>query len=82
MDTTDGFSEHDTMPLFPGGHSHHNWGFTSNGIVTITLEATGRRLGATTNETSLATTFTFHVLPIPDAPDSPFACGRKRTGPA
>ena len=73
MDTSDGFSEQDHVPLFPGGHSHHNWGFTSNGIVTITLQATGRRLGAATNETSLETALTFHVLPIPDEPDSPFA---------
>jgi hypothetical protein len=73
MDTTDGFSARDNVPLYPGGHSHHNWGFTSNGIVTITLQATGRRLGATTNETSLATALSFHVLPIPDEPDSPFA---------
>jgi hypothetical protein len=73
MDTSDGVGEDDAMPLFPGGHSHHNWGFTSNGIVTINLEATARRLGASTNETSLPTTITFHVLPIPDAPDSPFA---------
>jgi len=73
MDTTDGVNEQDTVPLHPGGHSHHNWGFTSNGIVAINLQATARRLGAATNETSIETTVTFHVLPLPDEPESPFA---------
>jgi surface-anchored protein len=73
MDTSDGISDLDNVPLFPGGHSHHNWGFTSNGIVTITLQAVGRRVGAATNETSLETTIVFYVQPVPDTPDSPFA---------
>jgi hypothetical protein len=73
VDTTDGVDELDAVPLHPGGHSHHNWGFTSNGIVSINLQATARRLGAATNETSIETTVTFHVLPLPDEPESPFA---------
>jgi hypothetical protein len=73
VDTTDGVNEQDAVPLYPGGHSHHNWGFTSNGIVAVNLQVTARRLGATANETSIETTVTFHVLPLPEEPESPFA---------
>jgi hypothetical protein len=81
MDTTDGTNELDTIPLYPGGHSHHNWGFTSNGIVTVTFQATAQRVGATTNETSLATDLVFHVLPIPEAPETPFGRWQKTHWP-
>jgi surface-anchored protein len=67
FDTSNGIDEGDQAALHPGGHSHHHWGFSSNGVVRVTLQANGWQLGAITNETSLATTFTFHVLPIADS---------------
>jgi hypothetical protein len=81
MNTADGLDGADAMPLHPGGHSHHNWGFTSNGVVTVTLQATGRRMGAETNETSLATELVFHVLPIPETPVTPFSLWQQAQWP-
>jgi surface-anchored protein len=81
MNSADGLDEVDAVPLHPGGHSHHNWGFTSNGVVTLTLQATARLTGASTNETSSPTDIVFHVLPIPDPPETPFSLWQQAQWP-
>jgi surface-anchored protein len=81
MNTADGLDRADALPLHPGGHSHHNWGFTSNGAVTLTFLATARLPGGSTNETSSETEIVFHVLPIPESPDTPFSLWQQAQWP-
>lgn len=71
MNTHDGVGPEDWFPELPGGHSHANWGFTTNGVYRLTLVASGRRLGESTNVQSAPTPVTFHVEPLPPTP-SPF----------
>lgn len=72
MNSRDGLGETDTFPQLLGGHSHANWGFSTSGVYRVTLQAEARRLGETTNQVSVPTTFTFHVLPLPPEVASPF----------
>lgn len=64
MDTRDGIGPNDRLTPFVGGHEHHNWGFTTNGIYRAYFQASGRIPGQTTNLVSAETPFTFHVLPL------------------
>jgi surface-anchored protein len=68
MNTRDGLGPDDAVTLPIGAHQHYNWGFTTNGIYRLTLQAEGRRVGETTNLVSEPTTFTFHVRPLPPSP--------------
>lgn len=68
MNSRDGLGPEDGVELPIGGHSHYNWGFTTNGIYRLTFQAEGRRMGETTNLVSDAVTFTFHVRPLPPSP--------------
>jgi surface-anchored protein len=81
VDGTDGFDDRDAIPLPAGGHSHHNWGFTTNGIYRVRLQAEGRRAGIATNDLSLETVLTFHVLPLPPSEETPFQRWQRRHWP-
>lgn len=72
MDTTDGVSAADHVPVAVGGHAHYNWGFTTNGVFEVVLQAFGQRAGVATNDFSLPTALRFEVEPLPPEPDSPF----------
>ncbi|MBL9138824.1 MAG: choice-of-anchor M domain-containing protein [Verrucomicrobiales bacterium] len=65
FDSSNGFGTDDSFPQLVGGHSHGNWGFTTNGIYFITLQAFGQRIGESTNIFSPPTVFEFHVEPVP-----------------
>lgn len=71
LDSSDGFGPEDSFPQLVGGHSHGNWGFTTNGVYFVTLQAVGQRIGETTNIFSPPTVLEFHVEPVP-ASLSPF----------
>jgi surface-anchored protein len=65
MNSRDGITSADVTPVFVGSHAHYNWGFTSNsGIYRITFQASGTKVGESTNIVSPPTTFIFHVLPL------------------
>lgn len=81
LNTRDGVGAEDHFAQLIGGHSHFNWGFTSNGIYRLTFQASGRRLGETTNLVSLPTVLTFHVLPLPPEPETPFHSWQTRYWP-
>jgi hypothetical protein len=70
-DSSDGMGLEDSFPQLVGGHSHGNWGFTTNGVYWVTLQAFGQRVGESTNIFSPPTVFEFHVEPVPPA-TSPF----------
>lgn len=65
VDTRDGLTGEDVLTPLVGSHEHLNWGFSTSGVYCTTWQVSGRRLGQTTNITSLETTFLFHVLPLP-----------------
>jgi surface-anchored protein len=79
MNSADGISAADATTPLVGSHEHFNWGFTAPGIYQITLQASARIAGETTNTTSLDTVFTFHVLPLPAT--SPFAQWQRKHWP-
>lgn len=81
MNSRDGIGAEDHFALIIGGHSHFNWGFTSNGIYRLTFQASGQRAGESTNLTSLPTVLTFHVLPLPPEPESAFRQWQTRQWP-
>jgi surface-anchored protein len=64
MDTRDGIGPNDKLTLLVGGHAHYNWGFTTNGLYRAYFQASGVRVGQTTNTVSLETPFTFHIQPL------------------
>jgi surface-anchored protein len=64
MDTRDGIGPNDKLTPFIGGHEHHNWGFTTSGIYRVYFQASGVRVGQTTNTYSAETPFTLYVLPL------------------
>ena len=64
MDSRDGIGPNDRLTPFAGGHEHHNWGFTTNGVYRVYFQASGVRSGQVTNTVSDETPFTFHVLPL------------------
>jgi surface-anchored protein len=64
MDTRDGISTNDSLTLPVGGHAHYNWGFTTNGVYRAYFQASGVRVGQSTNTVSPETPFTFYVLPL------------------
>lgn len=68
MNSRDGIGEEDRTTPIAGSHEHMNWGFTTNGVYQITFQAEGRRVGEATNVVSEPSTFTFHVLPLPEVP--------------
>lgn len=70
MNTRDGVDETDVYFQPVNGHSHLDWGFTTSGVYRLTFQASGRRLGETTNLLSAPATLTLHLLPLP--PASPF----------
>ena len=70
MDSRNGLGPEDVIATSPGGHSHYNWGFSSNGFYQVTFQAEGRLAGASTNLTALPSQFLFAVEPLPVAPES------------
>lgn len=72
MDTRDGVSAADAVQVPLGGHAHYNWGFTTNGVFEVVLQAFGQRAGVVTNDFSLPTALRFEVEPLPPDPDTPF----------
>jgi surface-anchored protein len=81
MNTVDGIDAADTVGVSPGGHSHFNWGFTTNGVYEVVLRATGQRAGVATNDFSLDTALRFEVEPLPVEPDPPFVRWQKAQWP-
>ena len=72
MNSRDGISEDDRTTPFVGSHEHLNWGFSTNGIYTVTVQASARRSGDLALVSSAPARLTFHVLPLPDNPETPF----------
>ncbi len=72
MNSRDGIQAEDAFPQLVGGHSHADWGFTTAGVYRVTFQAEARRVGESTNLLSPPREFTFHVLPLPPEPASPF----------
>jgi len=68
MNTADGIEASDTVFVSAGGHQHFNFGFTTNGIYRVTIQASARRAGEATNLVSEPATFEFRVLPLPFSP--------------
>ena len=64
MDTRDGIGPGDKLEPAVGGHEHHNWGFTTSGVYRVYFQASGVRVGESTNTYSPETPFTFHILPL------------------
>lgn len=64
MDSRDGIGPGDKLTPFVGGHEHYNWGFTTSGVYRVFFQASGVRVGETTNTYSPETSFTFHILPL------------------
>ncbi len=48
MQTVDGISPSDTLPLVIGGHDHFNFGFTAEGVYQVTITATAELTGGST----------------------------------
>lgn len=65
LNTRDGLGANDAFTPLIGSHEHFNWGFSTTGVYSVTFEVVGRRLGESTNLSSLETTFVFHVQPLP-----------------
>ena len=72
MNSRDGIDASDAFVQLVGGHSHASWGFGTTGVFRITFQAEARRVGESTNIVSPPREFTFHVLPLPPEPASPF----------
>ncbi|MGE9270997.1 MAG: choice-of-anchor M domain-containing protein [Verrucomicrobiales bacterium] len=69
LNSADGISEDDEIPLLPAGaHSHFNWGFSAPGEYHIEIEAYGR-LRPSGTLTSTSSVFTF-VIPHSGTVDS------------
>jgi surface-anchored protein len=73
FNSADGVTAADAIPVLPGGHSHFNWGFTTNGVFEVVLQVSGQRAGVGTNDFSLPTALRFEVEPLPPEPEAPFA---------
>jgi surface-anchored protein len=73
MNTADGLTAADQVFVPAGGHAHYNWGFTTNGVYEVVLQAFGQRVGIATNDFSLPTALRFEVEPLPPEPEKPFA---------
>ncbi len=65
MNSADGISAADHVAVPVGGHAHYNWGFTTNGVHEVVLQAFGQRVGISTNDFSLPTALRFEVEPLP-----------------
>jgi len=64
MDSRDGISAVDALTIPVGGHSHFNWGFTTNGLHRLYFQVSGRKSGHATNIISSEIPFTFHIEPL------------------
>jgi surface-anchored protein len=65
INTRDGIDTNDNfMPLI-GSHEHFNWGFSTTGVYCVTFQASGQRIGETTNIFSPESTYLFQILPLP-----------------
>lgn len=64
MDSRDGISAADALTIPVGGHSHYNWGFTTNGLYRLYFQVLGQQVGQSTNTVSAVTPFTFHIQPL------------------
>lgn len=73
LNTADGVSDADRVAVPVLGHAHYNWGFTTNGIYEIVLQAFGQRVGVLTNDFSLPTPLRIEVEPLLPEPETPFA---------
>jgi surface-anchored protein len=82
MNTADGVTDMDHVAVSVGGHAHYNWGFTTNGIYEVVLQAFGQRVGIATNDFSLPTALRFEVEPLPPAAEKPFARWQREQWPA
>ncbi len=72
LNSADGISAEDMVPVPAGGHAHYNWGFTTNGSYELVFQAFGRRAGIETNDFSLPTPLRFEIEPLPLEPEKPF----------
>jgi surface-anchored protein len=65
INTRDGIDTNDFFSPLTGSHEHFNWGFSTTGVYSVTFQASGRRIGETTNIFSPESTYVFHILPLP-----------------
>ncbi|MBE7504165.1 MAG: hypothetical protein HS113_28535 [Verrucomicrobiales bacterium] len=72
MNSADGITAEDQVPVPVGGHVHYNWGFTTNGLYEVVFQAFGQRVGVATNDYSLPTALRFEVEPLPPEAERPF----------
>ncbi len=52
LDTRNGIGPSDYLTLPVGGHAHYNWGFTTSGVYRAYFQASGIRVGQSTNTVS------------------------------
>ena len=65
LDTRNGLDTNDAFSPITGSHEHFNWGFSTTGVYSCTFQASGRRIGETTNILSPESTYVFQILPLP-----------------
>lgn len=80
--TRDGLTEADRFTPAVGGHEHHNWGFSTNGLYTLWFQA--RATVGGTNAWSPVTPVLFAVEPLPAVTAEPatLAASMTETGAA
>lgn len=61
LNTADGLSAADAIPVVAGSHAHHNWAFTEPGVYRLTLEASAQ-LASGGAVTSRPATFLFEIF--------------------
>ena len=66
MNSRDGIGEDDRTTPIAGSHEHFNFGFSAPGVYQVAFQVEGRLPGSATNALSEISSFTFHVLPLPE----------------
>ncbi|RBP48028.1 putative secreted protein with PEP-CTERM sorting signal/surface-anchored protein [Roseimicrobium gellanilyticum] len=67
MSTKDGISGLDAFPMLPGGHSHMNWGFTSEGVYDLTFQLrTYLANGALAESDPVTVRFGINAIAVPE----------------
>jgi surface-anchored protein len=75
VDSRNGLSAVDMVPVFTSGHDHFNWAFTTSGVYCVTFRVDGVPAGGGGIVSSGETTVVFHVRPLGVV--TPFALWQK-----
>lgn len=67
MNSRDGVTPDDRVPVLAGGHTDYNWSFTAPGEYSISFQASGRLVPSGELTTSDAVPYRFSVIPEPRA---------------